>query len=66
MGRCSRCNCSGFFWNPVATGRLFGFPSGPGASQGLRICLCGHHVNYHGLKWKEEIKKESTTGTNTQ
>lgn len=53
MGRCSECNCPCFVWNPMAAAR----------GEGLRICMCGHHFNYHGNFRKEEVKKESTIET---
>lgn len=55
MGRCSRCDCQEFEWDPSAV-----------IGVGFRICKCGHHYNYHGLKRKEEVKKESSIETNTQ
>ena len=48
MTKCSRCNCPEYRWNPMAVVR----------GEGLRICLCSHHENYHGCFKKFNLQNE--------
>ena len=49
MGRCLKCACKGFFWNPVSAVEK-GWDNISGNNRddrGYRVCTCGHHWNAH-------------------
>jgi len=63
MGKCAKCGCSGFFWNPVSAAQkavsgtsgnvkgvqFQGMPYQDNKSDQVAYmnCTCGHHKNYH-------------------